>query len=455
MSFPHPNCPTPTAHKRLSEGHRWWHGCLENYDDVTAFKANLNACLQALRNVTFVLQKERRLIKDFDSWYPLWQSKMGADEIMKWLVKSRNRVVKEGDLELESTAISRVVFDYEGVADALKDSLPDAESDITLGRQMPPLTRPIDYASKIRSMPIAKHVMEGATLFVERRWVDSALPKRELLDALAHAFGVLSLLLEDAHSKAGIASVIAMDIEEGIVGLPRVLQHKGRLPCMVTTRESRTASYDILNGEILGNGRRYKVYPDSSMAERSRKRYGAIKLRQHSADTSFEEKIAYHCLDSAMSILERDKRHPWMVLCLKDGAIGDTEAYQPADRAEKLAVSRQIAEHVAVNGFTGVAVAAESWFSEIEHDVHGLVVEPAKAKTRREALMITVESKDGSSIGFTQLFRRRLRRIIWEELMRQDNSAYYRTLEPTRAIWKSWSKLGDGDGVSNNGDAQG
>ena len=39
---------------------------------------------------------------------------------------------------------------------------------------------------------------------VERRWVDSTLPERELLDALAHCYRTLSLLLEEAHQLLGL-----------------------------------------------------------------------------------------------------------------------------------------------------------------------------------------------------------------------------------------------------------
>lgn len=137
------SCPTPTAHKRPDEAHRWWHGCLSGYDDPPGFRANLNSCLQALRNVTCVLQKERRLVPGFESWYPEWQQRMSDDSIMVWLVKSRNRVVKMGDLDLLSSATMRLELGYRDVADSVETSLPGVGREVK--KSIPPDVRPSEY----------------------------------------------------------------------------------------------------------------------------------------------------------------------------------------------------------------------------------------------------------------------------------------------------------------------
>jgi hypothetical protein len=58
-------CPLPKTHRRLGEAHLLWHQALDTYHDSSAFLANLNSTIEALRNVTFVLQKERT-VPDFD-----------------------------------------------------------------------------------------------------------------------------------------------------------------------------------------------------------------------------------------------------------------------------------------------------------------------------------------------------------------------------------------------------
>jgi hypothetical protein len=78
-------CPIPKTHARLQEAHRLWHQALDLYADSEGFRANLNACIQALRNVTFVLQKEHSSIPNFETWYAGWRERMKSDSIMRWL----------------------------------------------------------------------------------------------------------------------------------------------------------------------------------------------------------------------------------------------------------------------------------------------------------------------------------------------------------------------------------
>src|SRR5437867_12907835 len=94
---------TIDAHRRLTAAHRLWHQAESSYPDPDGFCTNLNACIQALRSVTWVLQKGKRQIPQFGDWYARWQERLRADPIMRWLVDARNRIEKEGDLETRST----------------------------------------------------------------------------------------------------------------------------------------------------------------------------------------------------------------------------------------------------------------------------------------------------------------------------------------------------------------
>ena len=105
-------CPIPAAHNRLEEAHRLWHKAAQEYEDPISFRTNLNACIQALRNVTFVLQKQKSNIPNFESWYSEWQRRMKADAILNWIVQARNKIVKEGDLETKSIARGSVLANY-------------------------------------------------------------------------------------------------------------------------------------------------------------------------------------------------------------------------------------------------------------------------------------------------------------------------------------------------------
>src|SRR5437764_11784747 len=102
-------CPIPAALRRLAEAHLLWHQALSNYQEPDAFRANLNATIQALRNITFALQTYKNSIADFDSWYGEWQARLAADADAKWLHNARTVVVHQGDLEMTSSALVRVL----------------------------------------------------------------------------------------------------------------------------------------------------------------------------------------------------------------------------------------------------------------------------------------------------------------------------------------------------------
>jgi hypothetical protein len=63
------SCPIPKTHRRIAEAHLLWHQAMDAYHDSSTFLANLNSTIQALRNVTFVLQSEKKKIPNFEQWY--------------------------------------------------------------------------------------------------------------------------------------------------------------------------------------------------------------------------------------------------------------------------------------------------------------------------------------------------------------------------------------------------
>ena len=71
---------------------------------LPSFRYNLNAFLQALRSVTWVLQKELSHRDGFKEWYPGKQEIMREDQLLRNFVDGRNVVVKERSLEMHSRA---------------------------------------------------------------------------------------------------------------------------------------------------------------------------------------------------------------------------------------------------------------------------------------------------------------------------------------------------------------
>ena len=95
-------CPIFTTERRLDDCFQLWIATKEKYFDSVQFRVYLNSLIQALRNVTWILQSSKSIFLNFDPWYKQWQDKMRADSILKWLVDARNTIVKKGDLETYS-----------------------------------------------------------------------------------------------------------------------------------------------------------------------------------------------------------------------------------------------------------------------------------------------------------------------------------------------------------------
>jgi hypothetical protein len=169
-------CPLPKTHRRLVEAHVLWHQSLEQYHQPDLFQANLNATIQALRNITFILQSEKHSFTQFDVWYKSWQERIKPDPVLRWLKEARNTVVKQGELETSSIAVVKLV--------TWKD-------DVLLETSIPPDTPPSLILANIPLLELVSntHLPSGdlkhAAIIIERRWSVTELGGREILGALA------------------------------------------------------------------------------------------------------------------------------------------------------------------------------------------------------------------------------------------------------------------------------
>lgn len=253
-------CPVARTHTRLDQSHVLWHEALDAYTDPDVFVTRLNALVQALRSVTFVLQKELRHTDGFENWYADWQRRMRSDPLMSWLVKARNAIEKQGDLDTHSIARAHVAGDW----------LPGPVAEMAVD--------PTDTASHIARRllvgALPDRVRREGVLVVERRWTVEDLDDQELLDALAFCFGVLSAIVADAHERAGapLERCELADADHHAAVL--ALQPRGRPPCMIASREARTSRRNLSDGAPVSVGIRSIKRPAASDLDAAAKRYG-------------------------------------------------------------------------------------------------------------------------------------------------------------------------------------
>lgn len=85
----------PKARKNLHECEYHLNLMLKS-QNVEELEINFAAFVSSARNVTFVLQKEFNLDKEFIGWYKVKQNEMQSDELCIFFKDLRNKILKEG-----------------------------------------------------------------------------------------------------------------------------------------------------------------------------------------------------------------------------------------------------------------------------------------------------------------------------------------------------------------------
>lgn len=139
---------------------------------------NINQFLQTSRTVTFIIQKHKSEIQDFDHWYATnieipWR----ADSLMSWAKDSRNKIEKQGDLDLHSTLRTTLLFSY----------LQEQDFTIECGREEL-VNANVKRLIRLAQKKIPTGVADAAAVKIERRWVATSLPETELLRALSYVY---------------------------------------------------------------------------------------------------------------------------------------------------------------------------------------------------------------------------------------------------------------------------
>jgi len=219
-------CPIPFTHDRLHEAHHWWHEMARWYHEPQPFRFALGAFVQASRNITFMLQKERSAFQDF-SWYENWVEKAKTNPILKWLKDTRTDFVHAQSLEPNSWLRMRCIG-----LDASPFDFEDEES-----QPFEFVVSPFECTHHYMN----SHIETGHSHEFERFWAIDNLPNRELLDGCAELYDAMDALVAEAHQ--------LLDAE---FPSHRTASSKRALPCMEDTLKYRVARTVIKDGkEVL------------------------------------------------------------------------------------------------------------------------------------------------------------------------------------------------------------
>lgn len=400
-------CPIPNTHQRYLEAHILWHQVIDNYQDPILFSTYINASIQALRNITFILQSEKKNIPDFDLWYQVCRDNMRNDPIMKWLQQARNIIVKQGDLEKSSLAIVSLKnwLDYPLWEIEAPPFMSTEEMVEFVGQHMGPIPKELG----------------DVVLCVERRWVVSDFPDLELSDILAHGFGVLRKIVMDAHSRCGSNIIVGN------------MQDSGRPSCMLALASTRSSYYNLVNKNVFNVEFTDKPL-EEGLEEVAREKY---KLKESLPELFRGKKDIYSLAEASIEmskiILVKDGFHGGVIsILLPDGSIKICEC-NPPDNESKYVMYREIGDTILKLNAVGIIFITEVWTLPAE-DYEG--ERPSVSPKRKEALQVTIASKDGPVRTYVTPFTRdESGNIIMEDTRVLEKGVSF-FLKPILDVWK-------------------
>jgi hypothetical protein len=399
-------CPITHAHRRLLDCHELWHAVQRNYMEPEAFRLNLNSLIQGLRSVTWLLQKQKATLPDFSEWYADWQELARQETIMAWIVRSRNRIVKEADLELLSQASVYISLDW--------------LNEMSMSWNMPPRYTTRQILIRLLS---TQDVPPVGVLTVERRWVDRLLPEHELLDACAHAYELTARVIAIAHAKNGVdrCSLPSRKLPCVTSGL------RARLLCMHELDETRRLH---INLETRAEVAEYvRATPGNS--EKAVKRYGENPL------TGDAIAVVPQIIEVNKKMLSLDGGLMTVAILMRGERLIGTFSLEFYDQASKRIAFHKVGDWVKRYNADGVVVVAESWVAfpdEAEFSDPNIV--PARDRPdKQEAITVTGITKDGRTLEAMCIFTRDAGGQIKFGDTELTDSTYVNALEPVRRVW--------------------
>lgn len=386
-------CPLAEVDQRLSDTHRLWHRANDSYFNPDEFRINLNSLIQTARTVTFILQKHKDKIPKFDAWYAPHQAAMKADATMRWLVEARNEIEKEGDLATKSLVRAEIVASH-------LNEFPAVQVEAHLFDDVKKLF------AKVPGYALKEQVLKHGFLQIERKWVHDKLPDTELLEALAHAYGVMSKIVAEAHKQIGLPEPTTTGLEE----CAETKHVDGRLPCMNSPGEVRTTRLHLADGSRLSLAKKSMKMDFGEAEKRLVEKYGGLPPATDEGNTPFE-KMCHFYFNIGRMMMEKDYYHDPMTFLMKDGKELRPMLTPTRDRQEKYLLSRMIADEVKKMGADAVISIGEIWRAEVPIKEAVPFQYPGDLKKRREGLMLTGVTKQGEVFCLTADVTREVSRI--------------------------------------------
>lgn len=381
------DCPLAAVDRRLEDVHRHWHSAEQAYFEPQAFRVAIQTAIQTLRTVTFILQSNKDLISEFDSWYAPWQAKLKADVLMRWMVDARNKIEKQGDLEARSFVRAEIVASYLNNGPVIDVPAKLFEGPRLILKSIP------------KKSDLGQHIMKFGTLRIQRRWVENSLPDYELLDAVAVAYGRIAEIVHDAHRAIGRDPPITIDAETGEL---YTQGRAGRMPCMICHGDARTINLSLSDGTRFEMSHR-SIPLDVEEGRKGAEKYG-LQPEEIWGSKGDQEAVLGSLFSAARKMTEKDGKHVTMIVLLRGNKPLRLAQVEFPDQGAKYVMMRDIANDVAKLAADGVILIGEGWRATA--NASQPYMRAVDAPDRIEMLHAVLVQRDGDPVELLADFQR-------------------------------------------------
>lgn len=332
----------PPWEKRLKDLWLLLEHCHTTYMEPELFRLNTNQFLQTSRTVTFIIQKHKTSIPNFDEWYQQaviadWSS----DAVMVWAKDSRNKIEKEGDLELHSTLELTLLFSYL------------VEQDIKLATGRTELLQAgIKKLVRFAQKHLPSHVIPSSAVKIERKWVANSLPSWELLQAMNYIYTTLYRTCQTLanHLSTKIDSTIPDPTD--LYAMREVVRH---------------VCYVKLSDLKLYYPNTKRIYADSSYSPPVAMGKVIYDLREKMSSANSTEKMHAVLVEMAERTFEHDGYHiPMLSLLDKNFKHVDGMSVHFRDSVDKYIFWRNVADRVIANKAIIITWVCEAWIRDMK-----------------------------------------------------------------------------------------
>lgn len=408
-----PICKLKNLHEKFHQAFILWEQALHSYFNPEIFITNINATIQALRNITFALQNKKGLFPDFDKWYQPWQEQLKADKYMRWLCDSRTKIVHKDDFQINSFATIRV-FNY------TTTYLADYKIPIEMPLEAIAGMLLVDKKITIEQIR-AENILE-----ITRRWSTKDFKDLDILYVLLCTFPVFSNIIADAHRELNIpVKDCEFYVKENDSRFPEKLIY-----LIEYYPKQQRCQFSLKDLQQLTTVNYSKKIDESELLK--------AKEKYAEAQPIFEKKydVQIHAyIDLAQQILAKDGYHrPMAFFTGKDGRHYPISLSFDT-RADKYLAFAELAKIAKTNNIIHAIIIAESYI--IPHENHKQFLstfDVDKIENKRDCLNVYEITPTKTVVYLTPFTKNTDKTITFDKTTIADNYQLTSAMELIKAI---------------------